>query len=280
MEGTNERRTAFKGFDALNLKLLAMALMLCDHIWYVFLRDAGPDWMNWMTWIGRLAFPIFAFQIAEGFVHTHSFKRYWGRVFLFALISEIPFNLMTNGSVLNPNDQNVMFTFCIALLLLALMERARKKGRTVFFLSAFGCAAAGYVLGYVLQVDYYGEGILTVMLFYLCREKRYGRLAQLAGLFLIHAILHGQQVHTWFYLSANVYVPQLSDWRRLGGYEFPLPGPGWEWKLTGQGFALLALIPIWLYNGKQGRHSRALQYACYAFYPAHLLIVGLLGKVF
>jgi hypothetical protein len=61
----------------------------------------------------------------------------------------------------------------------------------------------------------------------------------------------------------------------LGGlvYEFSLFGT--TLSIHRQGFALLALIPIWLYRGKQGHHSRAFQYGCYLFYPVHLLVLGL-----
>ena len=81
--------------NAFTLKVMAMALMLCDHMWATVIPGAA-----WMTSIGRLAFPIFAFQIAEGFARTHHFKGYLGRIFLFALISEIPFNLMYGGNVI------------------------------------------------------------------------------------------------------------------------------------------------------------------------------------
>lgn len=75
----NQKTTSFKCLNALGLKLLAMALMLSDHIWYVFLQD--KEGFQWMTYIGRIAFPIFAFQIVEGFAYTHNFKKYWSRVF-------------------------------------------------------------------------------------------------------------------------------------------------------------------------------------------------------
>lgn len=130
MEAANNRRGSIKGLNALELKLVAMALMLCDHVWYAFLQDKG---CQWLTYAGRLAFPIFAFQIVEGFIHTRNVKKYWGRVFLFALISEIPFNIMINGGILYPYHQNVMFTFCIALPLLAAIKSAREMGRFVFY---------------------------------------------------------------------------------------------------------------------------------------------------
>ena len=164
MEETKSGRAPFGGIDALGLKFLAMALMLCDHTWYAFFQDAAPGWRI-MTYAGRLAFPIFAFQIAEGFAHTRSFKCYWRRMFFFALVSEIPFNLMVYGTPLSLSYQNVMFSFCISLPLLALIEHARKRGRATYVLAAAACIAIGYMAGYFAQVDYYGEGILTVLMF-------------------------------------------------------------------------------------------------------------------
>ena len=49
-----------------------------------------------------------------------------------------------------------------------------------------------------------------------------------------------------------------------------------EFEVCEQGLALLSLVPIWLYRGRQGHHSKAFQYACYAFYPVHMLILGLI----
>ena len=62
----------------------------------------------------------------------------------------------------------------------------------------------------------------------------------------------------------------------LGGFSYEIALGADTYFLSRQGFALLALIPIWLYRGKQGYHSKALQYACYAFYPVHLLILGIM----
>ena len=62
----------------------------------------------------------------------------------------------------------------------------------------------------------------------------------------------------------------------LGGMTIPLTLGSWTLEFPEQGLALLALIPIWLYNGRQGAHNKAIQYACYAFYPAHMLILALL----
>ena len=217
--------TKTKGcLDSLTLKLLAMALMLCDHLWATVLPG-----VMWLTAVGRIAFPIFAFQVAEGFQRTHDRKKYLLRMLVFALISEIPFNYLYYSSPVFPFHQNVMFTFFIALLLMLGLEKVRSKG----------------------MVDYYGSGVVTVLIFYLCRQIPYGWIGEVAGLAFLNCKL-------------------------LGGMTIPLTLGSWTLEFPEQGLALLALIPIWLYNGRQGVHNKAIQYACYAFYPAHMLILALL----
>lgn len=100
-----------KPLNAVSLRYLALALMLLDHLWATVVP--GNDWM---THLGRLAFPIFAFQAAEGYYHTSNFKQYCKRLLAFALISELPFNLMVGGRWLYPFHQNVMFTLLLGLI--------------------------------------------------------------------------------------------------------------------------------------------------------------------
>ena len=243
-----QKGVSLKCLNALNLKLIAMALMLSDHIWYVFLQE--QEIFHWMTYIGRLAFPIFAFQIVEGFAYTHNFRKYVGRVFLFALVSEIPFNLAFYGTISYPEHQNVMFTFCIALLLLAVIERAREKSRTVFVLTAVACTVLGYLVGYVLQVDYYGEGILMVMLFYLFRDMRFGWVGQLAGLLFVNFGIYGLRdtAVRWFTVALAMFDVEQSQWVTLSGYMFPFPffTPNMSWVLKEQALAVLARATLFI----------------------------------
>lgn len=236
-----------KCLNALDLKVLAMALMLCDHLWATVISEG-----MWLSNLGRLAFPIFAFQVAEGYAHTRNFKRYLGRMFLWALVSEVPFNLMYSGGTIYPFHQNVLFTFCLALVLIRLIDWAGRKGKLLYCLAAVLACGAGYVLGMITMVDYYGYGVLTVLFFYLCRSLPCSWLWQLAGVGYV-----------------NLYL--------LKGMLFPISILGWAVEFPQQGLALLALIPIWLYNGRQGPHNRAIQYTCYAFYPVHMLILAVLN---
>ena len=116
----------YKKIDAITLKYLAMFMMLLDHLWATIVP--GNDWMNY---IGRLAFPIFAFQIVEGYFHTKDYKQYLKRLFIFALISEIPFNLMASGSYIYPFGQNVIFTFIYGIVSIQAIEEIIKHNHVI-----------------------------------------------------------------------------------------------------------------------------------------------------
>ena len=129
-------------FSAAALHILAMALMLCDHLWATLLPA-----QEWMTAVGRLAFPIFAFMAVEGYFHTHSFKRYAQRMLVFAILSEIPFDLMYGGTWFYPVHQNVIWTLLIGLLGIRAMEAVREKGKTwLYVLTCVGVTALGAAL--------------------------------------------------------------------------------------------------------------------------------------
>lgn len=231
-----------------SLHLMAMIFMLCDHLWGTIVL--GNDWL---TCIGRISFPIFAFLIVEGYFHTKNFRKYLGRIFIFAVISEIPFNLAIGSRIFYPIHQNVLWSFLISLGLIHWNERAKQSNR-IWKRILVGCLSVvlGFMLGILTMVDYYHAGILTVLAFYFFRGgKWWNYLGQLLCLVYINREILGGLVYEFTVFGMDVSVHQ-------------------------QSFALLALIPIWLYRGKKGYHSRALQLFHYAFYPLHLLILGIL----
>ena len=239
--------SASKNFEltAAVLHIIAMTLMLMDHLWATLLPAR-----EWLTCAGRVAFPIFAFMAVEGYFHTRSFKKYILRMLLFAVLSEIPFDLMYGGTWFYPVHQNVLWTFLLSLLGVWLMEQVRKKGKTwMYLLVCVLVVPAGLVLGTLCMVDYYGVGVLTVFVFYFLHGRKWWCfLGQLAALYWLNVEL-------------------------LGGLMYPVQLFGMEFELCQQGRALLALIPIWLYRGRQGYHSKPFQYLCYAFYPVHMLLL-------
>ena len=239
--------SASKNFEltAAVLHIIAMTLMLMDHLWATLLPAK-----EWLTCAGRVAFPIFAFMAVEGYFHTRSFKKYILRMLLFAVLSEIPFDLMYGGTWFYPVHQNVLWTFLLSLLGVWLMEQVRKKGKTwMYLLVCVLVVLAGLGLGTLCMVDYYGAGVLTVFVFYFLHGRKWWCfLGQLAALYWLNVEL-------------------------LGGLMYPVQLFGMEFELCQQGLALLALIPIWLYRGRQGYHSKPFQYLCYAFYPVHMLLL-------
>lgn len=231
------------------LHIIAMTLMLCDHIW------ATVYSAEWLTCIGRIAFPIFAFLCAEGYTYTKNFKKYILRLFIFALISEIPFNLMYASSIIYPFHQNVIWTFIIALLGIHFLEWIYEKKFWLFLILTPIVFFVSYQIGYLTMVDYYGVGILTVYLFHFFRERNFRNIVlQILFLYIL-----------------NTYY--------LGGYYYEINLFGINIQIVQQSFAMFALIPIWLYKGEQGPHNKWTQYCFYGFYPLHMLILYLLSII-
>jgi hypothetical protein len=114
-----------------------------------------------------------------------------------------------------------------------------------------GTVLLGMLVGLLTMVDYYHAGVLTVLVFYFFRKRTWWcRLAQLVLLWLINTEI-------------------------LGGVGRDYVIFGHTFFLARQSLAVLALIPIWLYRGEQGYHSKWFRYLCYGFYPVHLLVLGL-----
>lgn len=182
MEKNKERKYGISGYA---LKWIAIVTMFIDHFACVFFEgnytSGNHQFLNscfqgneilffkvyeWMRSIGRLAFPIFVFLLVQGFMYTGDRKKYWARMFLFCLLSEIPFDLAFHGSWFNLEYQNVFFTLWIGLTLLIAMEWLQTNGKQKLqWLVIFGAI----LLAEGLQTDYGGHGIVLIVVFYLLR---------------------------------------------------------------------------------------------------------------
>ena len=230
-----QRTQVLNGF---HLKLIAICTMLIDHMGYTLFPG-----VMWLRCIGRIAFPIFCFLVAEGCVYTRDRKKYALRLLAFAALSEIPFNLMTGGWVWNPYDQNVLWTLLAGALVCWLVGWALKKRTAAAFLLTGAVMAAAFYLLELVNTDYGGWGMLLVAMFYGVRRAPYGlavkMMVQVIGLaFFSIALMGGVSIELW---------------------------------------SLLSLAPIWLYNGQRGFFNKAVQYGFYAFYPVHILILSLIA---
>ncbi|NLG02851.1 MAG: hypothetical protein GX567_03310, partial [Clostridia bacterium] len=152
-----------KGIPGSTLKIIAIITMLIDHIAAVVLADyLSIDGIRTiykiMRSIGRLGFPIFCFLLVEGFMHTRDIKRYARNLGLFALISEVPFDLAFKHKLIYLDYQNVFFTLFLSLLaiwIISLIEENEQWNKVHQLLSVIAAAVSGLLLVYGFLNHYY-----------------------------------------------------------------------------------------------------------------------------
>lgn len=185
-----EKKKREIGFSHNALIIIAMFAMLIDHIGYVLIINGKlygydrvlyenaislPEAKPWIVlyticrMIGRISFPIYAFLIVEGFRKTSNVFKYILRIFLLAIISEIPFDLIVFNQCFTMEClklQNVLFTYFVALLMLITIRILNSISE---FLSIIPATIAVFVC-YFLRTDYWLEGILLIYFFYMFRH--------------------------------------------------------------------------------------------------------------
>ena len=185
--------------DGTKLKLIAMLSMILDHVGDNFFPE-----MVWMRIIGRMALPIFAFCIAEGYAHTRDQVRYLKRMGLFALASEVPFDLVTAGKVLEFSHQNVMFTFFWAILGLMLFEKITARKTKAAPVCGAALILAFLVGALVLRTDYNILAVGLIFIYYLLRRR--APILNNAAAAAYHVLLRNMGIY-WFGLLG--FIPVL-----------------------------------------------------------------------
>lgn len=163
-----------KGINTFTLKLIAILSMTIDHIGYLLFPK-----VTLLRIVGRIAFPIFAYLIAEGFVHTGDVKKYLLRLGIFAILSEIPYDLVISGNVLDLEQQNIFFTLFAGLLAISLVSKTKS------IVLQFGSIAVIALLAEFIKVDYGSVGVMMIVLFYVFRERKTERFFIVAMLILL-----------------------------------------------------------------------------------------------
>lgn len=244
-----------KGLSGSTLKWIAVASMLIDHIGAVILgrmvliRNGATAENPWITsiaydeytitymvmrYIGRIAFPIYCFLLVEGFQRTHNKWKYALRLGIFALLSEIPFDLAFNSKVLEFGYQNVFLTLLFGLLAMIAVDfiehrewvagkyiwnEAIKWSLEILAVAVFAGVAK------LMRTDYDAIGIGCIMILYFCRKNKTSQIFAGCVAFL--------------------------------------------WEMT----APLAFIPIGFYNGKRGLKLKYLFYVFYPLHLIILYLV-------
>ena len=167
------------GISGFTLKCIAMITMFLDHLGAVLF----PGCME-LRMVGRISFPIYCFLLVEGAVHTSNIRRYEARLFAFALVSEIPFDLAFFDE-LTLGRQNVFFTLLIGLLAIDASGRCKSRvGRVCLYVLAVFAAE-------VFHTDYVSAGVLFILCFYWFYDSVFAKQAAFAAL-------------NWFAASGNV----------------------------------------------------------------------------
>lgn len=220
------------------LKFVAIITMLIDHMGAVLF----PEVVMFRV-IGRLAFPIFAFLLVEGYFHTRDVKKYLVRLGVFALLSEVPFDLAFFHQPFAWEHQNIFFTLLLALVAIWVFDTMKDKNIFV----AWGSLFIICVLSAVMKTDYDILGVITMFFFYYHRDDKKRALFSVAALHIVYGVLGTGITQGEFYIRGAM-----------------------------QSLAALSMLYIAKYNGEKGK---SLKYYFYAFYPVHLLLLALIDRM-
>ena len=229
----NTQTKLFPGLNGNQLKILALIAMTIDHIGcYLYPTH------EWMRIVGRLAFPIFAYMIAEGARYTKNRKKYLGMMFGLGVICQIVYSFAM-GSLF----QCILITFTFSIVLIYALDYAIQRKNAEGWILLGLLFIAVFFLVYVLpkllshtdyNVDYGIWGVLFPVFVYLGGKNKRARLA-LAAIPLVFLAL-----------------------------SYPK-----------QEYALFALVPLALYNGTRGKWK--MKYLFYIYYPLHLVVIYAVG---
>ncbi len=215
------------------LKIMGIITMLSDHI-----GDAFIGHFSFFNLIGRIAFPIFAFQSVQGYINTKNLKKHLIKLFIFACISQIPFMLFLS-TFTSEFALNIFFTFFLGLLTLFVYDKCKNK------ILGFLFVIISSIIAELINFDYGAFGILLIFGFYFFRNNKW-------LMAIITIILCFLKYIPNIIVTPNLYIHYLSCGL----------------------FTSLSLIFILFYNKKEGPK---LKYFFYIFYPLHLLILYIIS---
>lgn len=248
------------------LKIIAIITMFLDHSADTF--SFIPNiWL--LNVIGRIAFPLFAFQLFVGYSHTKNIKKYFMRLIIFALISQIPFSLLMfimTGSVMaygNFIALNIFFTLALGLLAICIYDSKLNVFFKLILISFF------LIIAQICNVDYGAWGVCLILFIRLFYPKKVSNFLPILSLCswqnklpskLVNFINYSIFIFGFFVLCIFRY----SDY--LGHSLFLIR------ILPQLVFTFLPSIIMLFYNGKKGP---SMKYFFYAFYPLHLIVLEL-----
>ncbi|MGN0298437.1 MAG: TraX family protein [Lachnospiraceae bacterium] len=222
------------------LKLIAIITMLIDHAGFVVFANNMT-----MRTIGRVAFPIFCFLLAEGADKTSNWKKYALRLLFFAVISEPVADYAFYGNYFYLGYQNVFWTLLLGLLAIECYKKCWDKLQVINTKERVLCTI-GFLVCFIAAeffcTDYGAFGIAMIMVIYIIKTR------------------YPKDKHQNLVMSISIALLCIA----YGGVE---------------AFAAFAAVPIFFYNGKRGWNHPVMKYGFYAFYPIHLAVLALVREI-
>lgn len=162
------------------LKLLAILTMLIDHIGYIFFPK-----LIFLRVIGRIAFPIFAYHISIGYINTSNIKKYAIRLFLFGLLSQLPYNMLfKNGSL------NIFFTLFLGLIFIYSIDKKNYIVLALVILSPI-----------IFHIEYGYYGLFIILSFYYFRENNNNAILIITCINIIYFLNHNFSIQIFSLLA-------------------------------------------------------------------------------
>ncbi len=229
------------------IKLIAIISMFCDHT-----GDAIVGDFSVLSIIGRIAFPLFAFQLVIGYEHTHDLKKYMLRLLVFAFISQIPYGIMIHNISSAYFPLNIFFTLLLGIICMYIFDYTKedsnlknKRGFNIY-ISLLKLLLITFILiiAQLTKVDYEAWGVFLILFIHIFykQNKAIFSLGFIA-LCIVRYI-------SYFFMPVDLSRVIL----------FII-------------FTAFPLIFMLLYNGKKGP---SIKYFFYAFYPVHLIILDII----
>lgn len=243
-----------KLLSADSLKLIAIAAMLTDHIAWLFVptQTAAGQLLHM---VGRITVVVMSFSIAEGYIHTKNLGRYAARLFVFAVLSEIPYNFYKTGTLMY-GGYNVIFTLFLALAAVWVYDTPVIKSKLLKLL------AIALLLFLSDKCDWSFVPIALATGFFAIRKhgKRAGASLAMVALvtcvYLVYKFVDGRY--------AESILRGIDALKTLKAFIKP--------RIMTTGLLLGGGLTL-LYNGKPGKYRKQLKWLFYIFYPLHLVAV-------
>lgn len=230
------------------IKIIALVTMLIDHVGYV-LYGIVPYWLYFvLRCIGRISFPLFAYFVAEGFYYTKNKIKYFITILIFALISQLPYSLLFNGST---TMLNVLFTFLLSVVLMFTFDKLWREtflelkiAFVVIVFAMFTFVSILLPLLFDITFDYGFYGIMLTFAFYVFKFSKTEQIVSFVILLIIYTLVNVIGTNITFFSFISI-------------------------------FSIFAIPFIILFNGEKGKLN--LKYIFYWFYPIHIAILYIIN---